>query len=380
MSDLEQIAHLSYGSRSTRNRLIHGDNIAVLDRIGANLRGAVRCVYIDPPYNNREQYAHYDDRSSHEQWLAEMEASLTALAPLLSPEGSLWISIDDNEVHHLKVLADRVLGRERFVTTIVWEHRTTRENRRVFSNNHEYLLVYASDPARFKAARNPVPLTEEILARYANRDDDPRGPWQSISLTAQAGHGTKSQFYTVVSPNGRRHRPPKGRCWIYTEDRLRHAIAEGRVWFGVDGNGVPRLKRYLSEAPAGVTPPTLWSAEFAGTSGTAKREILKLFPDEQVFETPKPERLLSRVIGIATDPGDIVLDSYLGSGTTAAVAHKMDRRWIGIESGDHAISHCASRLAQVVDGEGGGVSGQVGWTGGGGFKFERLEAALARAA
>ncbi|HEY3553063.1 MAG TPA: site-specific DNA-methyltransferase, partial [Solirubrobacterales bacterium] len=327
-----------------------------------------------------EQYTHYDDRTSHEQWLASMEESLEALRPLLSADGSLWISIDDNEVHYLKVLADRVMGRDRFVSTIVWEHRTTRENRRVFSNNHEYLLVYANDPVLFKTTRNLAPLTDEILARYRNRDEDPRGPWQSVSLTAQDGHGVKSQFYTVVAPNGRRHQPPKGRCWIYNHERMRREIEDGRVWFGADGNGVPRLKRYLSEAATGVTPPTLWSADFAGTTGSAKREILKLFPDEPVFDTPKPERLLSRVIGIATDPGDLVLDSYLGSGTTAAVAHKMDRRWVGIENGDHAISHCASRLAQVVDGEEGGVSGQVGWTGGGGFKFERLGAALAQAA
>jgi len=379
MNDLQHIVNLSYGVGS-KNRLIHGDNLTVLDRIGGNLRGGVRCVYIDPPYNNNERYAHYDDRHSHEQWLEAMEASLEALVPLLSDDGSLWISIDDNEVHYLKVLADRVLGRGNFVTTIVWEHRTSRENRRVFSNNHEYLLVYAKDPARFKAARNPVALSDEILARYRNPDDDPRGPWQSISLTAQAGHGTSSQFYSVVAPNGRRHKPPKGRCWIYTEDRMRRAIADNAVWFGADGNGVPRLKRFLATAPMGMTPPTLWSADFAGTSARAKREVLKLFPGEQVFETPKPERLLAQILGIATDPGDLVLDSYLGSGTTAAVAHKMGRRWIGIESGEHAVSHCRSRLSQVVDGEPGGVSEQFDWSGGGGFRFERSVPALRRAA
>jgi len=379
-SDLEHIEQLSCGSRSARNRLIHGDNLAVLDRIEGNLRGAVRCVYIDPPYNNREQYTHYDDRRSHDQWLVAMEENLEALRPLLRDDGSLWISIDDNEVHYLKVLADRVMGRDRFISTIVWEHRTTRENRRVFSNNHEYLLVYAADPVVFKETRNPAPLTEEILARYRNRDDDPRGPWQSVSLTAQDGHGVKSQYYTVVAPNGSTHWPPKGRCWIYNEERMRREIEDGRVWFGADGNGVPRAKRYLSDAAAGVTPPTLWSADFAGTSGGAKREILKLFPDERVFDTPKPERLLSRVLEIATDPGDLVLDSYLGSGTTAAVAHKMGRRWIGIESGEHAISHCADRLAKVVKGEDGGISAEVGWEGGGGFRFERLGTALAQAA
>jgi adenine-specific DNA-methyltransferase len=377
---LEHIANLSYGACSGENRLIYGDNLTVLDRIGGNPRGAVRCVYIDPPYNNRERYAHYDDRHSHEQWLATMEANLEALAPLLTSDGSIWISIDDNEVHYLKVLADRVLGRERFVTTIVWEHRTSRENRRVFSNNHEYLLVYAQDPDCFKASRNPIALTDEILARYKNPDDDPRGPWQSVSLTAQAGHGTRAQYYTVVAPNGTEHDPPKGRCWIYNEDRMLRAIADDTVWFGADGGGVPRLKRFLSSAPVGMTPPTLWSAEIAGTSAKAKREVLKLFPGEQVFETPKPEQLLAQVLGIATDPGDLVLDSYLGSGTTAAVAHKMGRRWIGIESGEHAVSHCRNRLSQVIDGESGGVSKQFDWSGGGGFRFERCLPALRQAA
>lgn len=377
---LEQIAELSRGGRSARNRLVHGDNLAVLDTIAADLIGAVRCIYIDPPYNNGERYEHYEDRQSHDAWLAGMRASLASLAPLLSEDGSLWISIDDNQVHYLKVLADEVLGRERFVTTIAWEHRTTRENRKVFSNNHEYLLVYAQDPASFKATRNPIALSAEILARYRNPDDDPRGPWQSVSLTAQSGHGTPSQFYDVVAPNGRRHRPPKGRCWIYNEVRMRAAIAAGDVWFGADGNGVPRLKRHLSDAPAGMTPPTLWTADFAGTSGQAKRELLKLFPAERVFDTPKPEQLIARVLEIATNPGDLVLDSFLGSGTTAAVAHKMGREWIGIECGDHAVTHCAARLAKVVEGEAGGVSGELGWEGGGGFRFERLAGSLARAA
>jgi adenine-specific DNA-methyltransferase len=302
---------------------------------------------------------------------------IEALAPLLSDDGSLWISIDDNEVHYLKAVADRVLGRESFITTIVWEHRTTRENRRVFSNNHEYLLVYAWDPERFKATRNRVAASEEILSRYKNPDDDPRGPWQSVSLTAQDGHGTPGQFYEVVAPNGRRHRPPKGRCWVYTEERMAEAIAAGEVWFGRDGNGVPRRKHFLSAAAPGMTPSTLWTAGFAGTNAEAKREILRLFPDEQVFDTPKPERLLARILEIATDPGDLVLDAYLGSGTTAAVAHKMGRRWIGIELGDHAVSHCASRMRLVVDGEGGGVSADFGWAGGGGFRFERLAPATA---
>jgi adenine-specific DNA-methyltransferase len=302
------------------------------------------------------------------------------LAPLLRDDGSLWISIDDTEVHYLKVLVDRILGRDSFVTTVVWEHRTTRENRRVFSNNHEYVLVYAKDPERFKVTRNAASPSAEILARYKNPDNDPRGRWQSISLNAQAGHGTPTQFYELLAPNGRRHRPPKGRCWIYTEERMRRAIAEGDVWFGRDGNGVPRLKRFLTAAPLGMTPSTLWSSSFAGTTALAKRQMLKLFPHERLFDTPKPEELLARILEIATHPGDLVLDAYLGSGTTAAVAHKMRRRWIGIESGEHAVTHCAERLRQVVAGESGGISRRAGWTGGGGFCFQRADVSVTQAA
>lgn len=309
-----------------------------------------------------------------------MRSVLERLEPLLRDDGSLWISIDDNEVHYLKVLADDIFGRGSFITTIVWEHRTTRENRRVFSNNHEYVLVYARNPDRFKATRNPVTASPEILARYKNPDDDPRGLWQSVSLNAQAGHGTAAQFYEVIAPNGRRHRPPKGRCWVYNEERMRQAIDNEEVWFGADGNGVPRLKRFLAGAPTGMTPSTLWTASFAGTTASAKRHVLKLFPNERVFDTPKPEELLQRILEIATDPEDLVLDPYLGSGTTAAVAHKMGRRWIGIEVGEHALTHSQQRLSLVVNGESGGVSDAVSWAGGGGFDVYRAAPALDRAA
>jgi adenine-specific DNA-methyltransferase len=376
---LQHIRELSYGDASTRNALIQGDNAAVLEALAGELTGAVRCIYIDPPYNNRERYTHYDDRARSQAWLDELERVLALLHPLLRDDGSLWISIDDNEVHYLKVLADKVFGRANFVTTIVWEHRTTRENRRVFSNNHEYILVYAKDPERFASTRNRVAPGPELLKRYTNPDDDPRGPWQSVSANVQGGHGTPGQFYELVAPNGRRHQPPKGRCWVYTRERMDAAVANGEVWFGRDGNGVPRLKRFLAGAAWGVTPETLWTAEEAGTTRTAKREVLEVLGTESVFDTPKPEQLIARVLEIASDPGDLVLDAYLGSGTTAAVAHKLSRDWIGIEVGDHAVTHCAQRLRAVVDGEAGGISSAAGWTGGGGFNFHRLRGLAAAA-
>ena len=364
-----RVAALGAGQPRTGNALIQGDNQAALEALRQHLGGRVRCAYIDPPYNNQERYRHYDDAGEHADWLAEMVATLEKIRPLLSRDGSLWISIDDREVHYLKVAADAVFGRDHFVTTITWQQRTTRENRKVFSNNHEYVLVYAADPREFRRTRNLLPPGPEQWARYKNPDGDPRGSWQSVTANVQDGHATAAQFYDLVAPGGKVHRPPPGRCWVYTQEKMQRQIDEGNVWFGKTGQGVPRLKRFLNGAPAGLTPQTLWLAEEVGTNDEAKKQLLKLFPDEQVFDTPKPEGLIRRIVEIATDPGDLVLDAFLGSGTTAAVAHKLNRTYVGMERGDHAVTHCAARLRMVVDGDPTGISGDVAWSGGGGFDF-----------
>lgn len=371
-SALKHIPRLSCGTPDTGNKIVQGENLRVLSRLASGLRGAVRCIYIDPPYNNQERYHHFDDARSHKSWLDALVERLGALVGFLRDDGSLWISIDDREVHYLKVAADDVLGRDNFVSTLIWEQRTTRENRKVFSQNHEYVLVYARDARRFKASRNPLPPTDAMLDRYQNPDGDPRGPWQSVSANAQGGHGTASQFYTLVAPNGRPHDPPKGRCWVFTKARMHAEIAAGNVWFGRDGNNVPRLKRFAAGSSVGLTPETLWTATAVGTSDAAKKHQLALFPSEALFATPKPEELIHRVLQIASDPGDLVLDAYVGSGTTAAVAHKTGRRYIGIDEGTQAASHCAARLKQVIAGEAGGISSLVKWSGGGGFDFYRL--------
>ncbi|MGB7912474.1 MAG: site-specific DNA-methyltransferase [Desulfobaccales bacterium] len=363
---------LSYGRRGTGNVIAQGDNIDALKALSAVASGQIRCIYIDPPYNNRERYNHYSDDLSHEAWLESITLRLKYFAELLSEDGSLWISIDDREVHYLKVAADKILNRQKFMSTIIWEQRTTRENRRAFSNNHEYLLVYAQNPVVFRETRHRLDFTAEAISRYKNPDNDQRGPWQSVSANVQAGHATPSQFYEVISPNGRRYTPPNGRCWVYDRERMQEEILKNNVWFGKDGNGVPRLKVFLHNGGTGLTPHTLWLASEVGTSKSAKKHSLQMFPRDPVFDTPKPEHLIHRILNIATDPGDLVLDAYLGSGTTAAVAHKMGRQYVGIEQGDHAITHCAHRLRLVVDGEEGGVSKLVGWNGGGGFDFFRL--------
>ena len=370
---VEHVADHSYGARNTGNTLIQGENLAVLEALLPRFEQAVRCCYIDPPYNNQERHYHYHDSRDHRTWLDETTARVELLGEFLRDDGSLWISIDDRELHYLKVACDAILGRKNFVTTIVWQQRTTRENRKVFSNNHEYVLVYAKDVRRFNATRNSLDLSPEVIARYKNPDNDPRGLWQSITANAQSGHGTPDQFYKLVSPSGKVHEPPLGRCWIYSIKKMKKEIAAGNIWFGRNGNGVPRVKRFLSAVRTGLTPHTLWTADEVGTNDFAKKHLIKLFPEKDVFDTPKPETLINRIIQIATSPGDLVLDAYLGSGTTTAVAHKCGRQYIGIEEGDHAVTHCSKRLHLVVDGEESGISELVGWQGGGGFDFFRQQ-------
>lgn len=370
---LQPVNELSYGASDQGNLLIQGDNLAALDLIASAYVGKVRCAYLDPPYRNGERYTHYDDDQGHEVWLQQISDRIARVADFLTDDGSLWVSIDDTEVHYLKCAIDRIFGRENFVTTVIWQQRTTRENRRVFSNNHEYVLVYAKNYKKFCNARHDLPLTEEVHDRYKNPDNDPRGPWQSVSANVQAGHAVSSQFYVVTSPNGRKYAPPNGRCWAYNEMRMQQEIAAGNVWFGKSGDGVPRLKKFLAENKKGLTPETLWAAKDVGTNDHAKKHLHTMFPGEPLFDTPKPEGLIARILRIATRSGDLVLDPYLGSGTTAAVAMKTGRRFIGIETGDHAATIIVERLRQVVDGEAGAVSDEFNWKGGSGFEFQRVK-------
>ncbi len=359
------------------NLLIQGDNLEALKALLPFHRGQVKCVFIDPPYNTRSAFEHYDDNLEHAQWLSMMLPRLQLLRELLREDGSIWVTIDDNEGHYLKVLMDEVFGRGNFVANVIWEKRRSRENRRVFSFNHDHLFVYGRNKRSFEEVRNALGLSQEVLARYKNPDNDPRGPWQSVSVNAQAGHATPSQFYRLTLPSGRTIDPPKGRCWLYTKDRMQEEISAGNIWFGADGDNAPRAKKFLRDyEEKGLTPETIWPAVDVGTNDEAKRGMLQLLPDSPVFDNPKPEGLLERIFHIATNPGDLVLDSFLGSGTTAAVAHKMGRRWIGIEMGEHAVTHCLPRLEKVVAGEQGGISAAVGWHGGGGFRFARLGAAI----
>ena len=377
-NDFTREPDLCVGETQTNSAIIHGENLAVIDSLGDAIIGRVRCVYIDPPYNNAEVYRHYDDRLGRRVWLDRMTHRMKVLRETLTIDGSLWVSIDDSELHNLRQIGDDVFGSENFISSVVWNHRKTRENRRPFSTNHEYILCFARSAEAFKRSRNLLPAPPDILNRYKNPDNDPRGMWQSVTANVQDGHATKSQFYTLTAPNGRQHRPPKGRCWVYNKPKMEAEIRAGRIYFGRDGNAVPRLKKYLSEAKIGVAPSTLWMADEVGTTDSAKKHLMSMLTKEAVFDTPKPEGLVQRILHIASNPGDLVLDAYLGSGTTAAVAMKMGRDFLGVEQGPHIATHCVNRLRAVHDGESGGISASVGWKGGGGCAFFSHRSKLTR--
>jgi adenine-specific DNA-methyltransferase len=356
------------------NRLIYGDNLLALKALEQEFAGQVKCVFIDPPYNTGSAFTQYDDGLEHSIWLGLMRDRLEVIKRLLSEDGSLWITIDDHEAHYLKVLCDEVFGRKNFVASNVWQKRYSRENREAIGDAHDYVLLFAKNADRFKAIRNRVPISEEQAKVYKNPNDHPRGRWRPIPMTAQGYR--PNQMYKIVAPGGAVHTPPEGRCWSTIESEFQKLRDAGRIYFGKDGNGQPNLIRFLDEVE-GMVPWTWWPHEEAGHNDEAKKEMHALYGKDNAFDTPKPERLLYRVLHIATNPGDLVLDSFAGSGTTGAVAHKMGRRWIMVELGEHCHTHIIPRLKKVIDGEDtGGVSESTGWNGGGGFRYYRLAPSL----
>jgi adenine-specific DNA-methyltransferase len=356
------------------NRLILGDNLLALKALEQELSGRVKCIYIDPPYNTGAALSHYDDSVEHSTWLSLIRERLEILWRLLSPDGSLWVSIDDYEVAYLRVLMDEVCGRSNFIATNVWQKRYSRENREAIGDVHEYILVYAKTQERFKAIRNRVPITEEQAKIYKNPNNDPKGRWRGIPMTAQGYR--PNQMYPITTPTGVVHRPPEGRCWSTIEPEFEKLRREGRIWFGKDGSSQPSVIRYLSEVE-GMVPWTWWPSHEVGHTDEAKKEIHELFGRADAFETPKPERLIERIIRIASNPGDLILDSFAGSGTTGAVAHKLYRRWIMVEVREQGQNLIVRRLKKVVEGKDqGGISGSIGWKGGGGFRCYNLAPSL----
>ncbi|CCU70872.1 site-specific DNA-methyltransferase [Thalassolituus oleivorans] len=368
---LEEVPDLSYGEKDSENLLIQGDNLEALKALLPFYAGKVKCIYIDPPYNTKSAFEHYDDNLEHSQWLSLIYPRLELLWALLGDDGSIWISCDDSESHYLKIICDELFGRNKFIASNVWQKRYSRENREAIGDVHEYLFVYAKEPNSFKQQRNKVPLTERQARVYKNPNNDPKGRWRTIPMTAQAGHATSEQFYPVTTPSGNIHYPPEGRCWGVAKKTYEKLLEEGRIYFGKKGDSQPNTIRYLSEVD-GVAPWTWWPSDEVGHTDESKKEIHTLFGKKDAFDTPKPERLIERIFQIASNEDDLVLDSFLGSGTSAAVALKMNRKFIGIEMGGHAEKLCQNRLKKVVDGEQGGISKAVNWQGGGGFRFCKL--------
>ncbi|WP_291478373.1 site-specific DNA-methyltransferase [Acidovorax sp.] len=376
---LENVSTHGDAASAQGNLLIQGDNLEALKALLPFYRGQVKCIFIDPPYNTKSAFEHYDDNLEHSQWLSMMLPRLQLLRDLLSDDGSIWVTIDDNEGHYLKVLMDEVFGRGNFVANVLWQKKYAVANdHKTIAPMHDHILVYRKTPAW---QRNLLPRTEEKDRQY--RYEDARGVFRPDNYTCnKTADERPNLYYPIVQPNtGAEVWPSRTRVWSYSQEEHQRHVAEGFIYWGKDGIGkTPSFKRYRHLLKNdGVVPQTWWTHDFAGhTDGSRKeaREVLGTTSLTDDFITPKPELLISRILQTATNPGDLVLDSFLGSGTTAAVAHKMGRRWVGIEMGEHAATHCLPRLQKVIDGEQGGISQAVNWQGGGGFRFMRLGAPI----
>src|SRR5699024_10437071 len=344
------------------NLLITGESGDVLEaltrvpELADKYVGKVKCIYIDPPFNTAQTFPNYEDNLEHSIWLTMMRDRLVHLRQLLSDDGSIWVHLDDVENHRMRVLLDEVFGAGNFVADISWEKVAGRDNRAIFSKTCDSLMVYTKSRESWRRVRNLLPRVASNTAnRYSNPDNDPRGPWTSGDFTAMfnpAENPRESQLYTLVTPSGRSLEPPAGRCWLYTEVEYQKLLKDNRLWFGETGDNAPRIKRFLSEVQDGLVPKTLWPHAEVGTNDSAKKEVQRVVSDSSPFATPKPERLLERIIHIATNPGETVLDVFAGSGTTAAVAHKMGRRWVTCELVEDTVKRFTlPRLTKVVRGE-----------------------------
>lgn len=359
----------SYGDTESGNMLIHGDNLLALKALEQEYSGRIKCIYIDPPYNTGHAFELYDDSVEHSIWLSLMRERLIVLRNLLSVDGSMWVTLDDCEAHYFKVMCDEIYGRNNFVATTIWQHAVQSKGYPgKFSLHHNYTFCYRKSDAFIL---NSLERTAKHNINYSNPDNDPNGPWRSGDVrNSLVRHNL---MYDIITPSGKiiKH-PEKG--WRFSRETFEKELAEGKIIFSEDEERIIR-KIYLKDQ-TGRVPETIWFAEEVGTTREANSEI-KAFNFETLFDTPKPERLIERVLTLGSNPGDLVLDSFLGSGTTAAVAQKMGRRYIGIELGNHAYTHCYPRLKMVTDGtDQGGISKAQNWKGGSGFKFYELAPSL----
>lgn len=362
---------LSVGDPDAGNLLVEGDNLEALKALLPYYAGKVKCVYIDPPYNTGNENWVYNDNvnspeitawlgkvvgkeaedlSRHDKWLCMMYPRLRLLRDFLTPDGSIWVSIDDAEVHTLRTLLDEIFGRDNFISSISWQKRYSRENREAIGDAHEYLLVYAADPVLFKMSRNLIPISATQARVYRNPENpaetDPQKRWRGLPMTAQGFR--PNQMYEIVAPNGTKHRPPEGRCWSMIESEFEKLKAAGRIYWGANGNAQPSVIRYLSEVE-GITPWTWWPHEEVGHTDEAKKEIREIFGTQTAFDTPKPTRLIERIVRIATKPGDLVLDSFAGSGTTGHATFRVSLdNWSKVDARKFILVEMEPEIARNV--------------------------------
>lgn len=356
------------------NMLIHGDNLLALRALEQDYAGQVNCIFIDPPYNTGSAFEQYDDNLEHSIWLNLMYARLRILHNLLSGDGTIWIVLDDSEVHYCKVMCDEIFGRNNFIQSVIWRSSDNSNNdSKQFSIDHNTILVYSKCTGWLSKRQQPK---SSQVSHFKNPDNDPKGPWFDGNPISSPSPRENLRF-DIETPIGTVIHPPKN-GWRWSEETIAKKMATGEIYFNKDYTNIKR-RTYLCDS-RGLPPSSLWiDLEETGHNRQAKYEQKSLFPGwdkGKWFATPKPEKLIEKVLLIATNPGNLVLDSFLGSGTTAAVAHKMGRRWIGVELGDHAYTHCAVRMRKVIDGEQGGISKAQNWQGGGGFKFYELAPSL----
>ncbi len=352
------------------NYLIKGNNLIAIHSLKKKFAKQVKCIYIDPPYNTGNDSFNYNDNFNHSSWLVFMKNRLEAAREFLSDDGVIFVQCDDNEQAYLKVLMDEIFGRDNFVNTIIWEKKYSPQNdAKWFSDNHDFILLYAKDKGIWRP--NLLPRTSEMDARYKNLDNDERGAWKPSDCLVKTYMA--SYDYPITTPSGKVVTPPKGRCWMTSKENFQKLVDDNRIYFGRNGDNVPSLKRFLSEVKQGTTPLTIWKYTEVGHNQDATKQLLALFNNVKLFDTPKPEALISRILEVSTNQNDLVLDFFAGSGTTCAVAHKMKRRYIGIEQMDYIETITKERLKKVIEGEQGGISKKCDFKGGGSFVYAELK-------
>ncbi len=395
---LKDVLDLSCGDPGSGNLIVQGDNLVALKALLPYYAGQVKCIYIDPPYNTgNENWVYNDNVNSpvirewlgkvvgkegetldrHDRWLCMMYPRLALLRQFLREDGAIFISLDDNEIQSIRNLMDEIFGRENFLATIIWQKRTSPDARLNLGPAHDYIVVYSKNLNLLKPTLNKIPPGGERVKAYKNPDNDPRGVWASVDITGQTGHATPEQFYEIVTPSGLRLKPPKGRCWAMAQKTVIELIKDNRIWFGKDGKSRPRLKKFLSETE-GVTAWTWWPNSEVGHNQEATKELNEIMQSADVFDNPKPSRLIQRICGLATDKESIVLDSFTGSGTTGHAVLNLNkedggnRKFILVEMEPYIAREVTSeRIRRVAEGymntKGEKVEGL-----GGGFRYCEL--------